>query len=312
MKLRQERKEQRRGNERTYFLHSYLHILIFPLCLLYRPSFLVFSLHLCFLHLHIPLSSPPSFVLTSFHPSLPLSPLCLYTPLPPSSARLSQSLLFMKVNLQVYQELLAGGGLRRSNHNKASPSTWNRDSIVSILGYFHHRTLHMMVHSHLPLSTNEHPSCFPFWILPRSIIFLMRGWVVFLFFLFFFLLYIAPSSICFLLVYKEQLASGGLHFLTSTCVVLFFTHCCYKSAHSVRSYIIYVVCPPCCAFVLFYTLLKHCCLSIRKTGTDCSERCQNKRHEMMRTILFLHPGVKNVTEAKFEILYIDIIKYLLS
>lgn len=68
----------------------------------------------------------------------------------------------------------------------------------------------------------------------------------------FFLLYIAPSSICFLLVYKEQLASGGLHFLTSTCVVLFFTHRCYKSAHSVHSYIIYVVCPPCCAFVLFY------------------------------------------------------------
>lgn len=74
-------------------------------------------------------------------------------------------------------------------------------------------------------------------------------------FFFFFLLYIAPSSICFLLVYKEQLASGGLHFLTSTCVVLFLTHCCYKSAHSVHSYIIYVVCPPCCAFVFFDTLL---------------------------------------------------------
>lgn len=144
---------------------SFIHIYVssfspYAFCTNLPSLFSPFSLHLCILHLHIPPSSPPSFALTSFHPSLPLSPLCLYTPLPPSSARLSQSLLFMKVNLQVYQELLAGGGLRRSNHNKASPSTWNRDSIVSILGYFHHHTLHMMVHSHLPLSTNEHP-CFP-------------------------------------------------------------------------------------------------------------------------------------------------------
>ena len=137
---------------------------------------------------------------------------------------------------------------------------------MGILGNFHQHTLHVMVHSHLPLSTNEHPSfssCTPFWIPPRSVMFLMSGWVVFsFFFFFFFLLYIAPSSICFLLVYKEQLASGGLHFLTSTCVVLFLTHCCYKSAHSVHSYIIYVVCPPCCAFVLFSTLLKYCCQSL--------------------------------------------------
>lgn len=46
----------------------------------------------------------------------------------------------------------------------------------------------------------------------------------------------APSSICFLLVYKEQLSSGRLHFLTDTCVVLFFffssSYCCYKSPRS--------------------------------------------------------------------------------
>lgn len=109
---------------------------------------------------------------------------------------------------------------------------------------------------------------------------ILHEWLGGFSFSFFFLLYIAPSSICFLLVYKEQLASGGLHFLTSTCVVLFFTHCCCKSAHSVHSYIIYVVFPPCCAFVLFYTAQAHyILLYVVQTGTECGERCQNKIHE---------------------------------
>lgn len=97
---------------------------------------------------------------------------------------------------------------------------------------------HTPTHSHLPLSANEHPCFLPFQCgLPPSLSSPPLG--CFFFFLFFWL-YIAPSSICFLLVYKEQLFSGGLHFLTSTCVGLFFTHCCYKSAQSVHSYIINV------------------------------------------------------------------------
>lgn len=80
---------------------------------------------------------------------LPLSsPLCSPRPTPPfspsvftcSASFLSQSLLFMKVNLLVYQELLAGGGLHSSNHNKASPSTWNRDGVVGSRCCFHQHT----------------------------------------------------------------------------------------------------------------------------------------------------------------------------
>lgn len=158
-------------------------------------SFLLSYINTCLL--------PPllSFVLNSFLPLSLLPLFCLYTPLPPSSACLSQSLLFMKVNLQVYQELLAGGGLRCSNHNKASPSTWNRNSIVGILGYFHRHTLHMIVHSHLSLSANEHPCFVPTFflcVLPRSIIFLMSGWVVFLLFFFFPHLYCSIQHLFFI------------------------------------------------------------------------------------------------------------------
>lgn len=144
---------ERRGIKRTYFLHIYIYSFSHSVIYTNLPSLFL-----------LPSSTFPhaSFLPSFLCPRLPPSPpLCLYTPLPPSSALLSQSLLFMKVNLQVYQELLAGGGLRCSNHNKASPSTWNRNGIVGILGYFHHHTLHMMIHSHLPLSTNEHPCSLP-------------------------------------------------------------------------------------------------------------------------------------------------------
>lgn len=142
------------------------------------------------------------------------------------------------------------------NHNKASPSTCNRNSIAGrTVAFPSPHTLNTLVHSHLPLSANEHPCFLP--APPFESCLAPTGWVVFSLSL---LLYIAPTSICFLLVYQEQLAGGGLHFLTSTCVVLFFTHCCYKSVRSVHSYIIYVVCPLCCAFVSFYTSLKHRCL----------------------------------------------------
>lgn len=74
-------------------------------------------------------SSLAPFVLTSpQHPPPPTPPPPAPTPnLHASASFPSPSPLFMKVNLWVYQELLAGGGLRRSNHNKASPSAWNRN-----------------------------------------------------------------------------------------------------------------------------------------------------------------------------------------
>ncbi len=150
--------EKRRGKDNkihTFFIYTYIYFFGIPTFLLFCPLICQSCIFTFLLPPLLSLSSP---LFTS--PSLPLS-LCLYTPLPPSSACLSQPLLFMKVNLQVYQELLAGGGLRCSNHNKASPATWNRNSIVGILSYFHHRTLHMMLHSHLPLSTNEHPCFLP-------------------------------------------------------------------------------------------------------------------------------------------------------
>lgn len=173
----------------------------------------------------------PSFPLPSllhFSPvfSFPLPPHLL--PLHSSTSFLSQSLLFMKVNLQVYQELLAGGGLRCSNHNKASPSTWNRKSIVGILGYFHCHTLHTIAHSHLPLSANEHP-CFLPASFPKALLSpscssqVVHCFVFFFFFYFFFFLALHCSIQHFLQVYKEQLSSGGLHFLTSTCRTVFHT-----------------------------------------------------------------------------------------
>lgn len=134
-------KEKREGDRKLIYKSPLLRSSMsnFPLC--YLPSHSI----LCYI-------SPPVF-------SFPLPPHLL--PLHSSTSFLSQSLLFMKVNLQVYQELLAGGGLRCSNHNKALPSTWNRKSIVGILGYFHCHTLHTIAHSHLPLSANEHPCFLP-------------------------------------------------------------------------------------------------------------------------------------------------------
>lgn len=104
-----------------------------------------------------------------------------------------------------------------------------------------------MVHSHLLLSTNEHPCFLPAFPFGSRLAPSFSWWVVGWFF-FFLTLY----CICFLLVYKEQLACGGLHFLSSTCVVLFFTHCYYKSVHSSN---INVVCPPCwhlSCFILYW------------------------------------------------------------
>lgn len=62
-----------------------------------------------------------------------------------------------------------------------------------------------------------------------------------------FSLYTAPSSICFLLVYEEQLGGGELVCLTSTYVVLFFFFFhvpMFKSAQPVPRYIIYGECHP--------------------------------------------------------------------
>lgn len=124
----------------------------------------VFCCSLCYFFLLILL--PLLSFLFGPQPSLHVSILCLYAPRPPSSPVSFQSLLFMKVNLWVYQEPLAGGGLHCSNHNKALPSTWKRDSVVGILGYFHQPALHLITHSYLQLSANE-PHCF-FLLSPRD------------------------------------------------------------------------------------------------------------------------------------------------
>lgn len=83
-------------------------------------------------HISLDPSSPLASSLAPFVLTSPQQPPHPPPPAPTPNLHASASFpspspLFMKVNLWVYQELLAGGGLRRSNHNKASPSAWNRN-----------------------------------------------------------------------------------------------------------------------------------------------------------------------------------------
>ena len=145
---------------------------------------------------------------------------------------------------------------------------------MGILGHFHRHTLRLIAHT---LTSHYFQMCISFF--SHSPLYLAscnhtpEAWLCFAIFnstfFVFFLLHIPPSSICILLVYKEQLASGGLVCSTNTCAVLFFAQLRYKPAQSVHI-IPDEVFHPCHASVLFY-VLKHCHLfqCFLWTGPEC-------------------------------------------
>lgn len=225
-----------RGNkikDRTYFCHSHLHFYLFS-PYLYQHSFTVVFLHPTFPYASFlrpqlfPVSlatifSPP----LHFHASA-VSPVYegKFIGLPGAVSWRWPPLLKPQQGITLHTEQT-----QKSERTALFPPPHNHTCWCTHTSHY----LLMSILLALPFESCLVPSCS--WTLV--------GW--------FFPLYIAPSSICFLLVYKEQLVSGGLHVLTSACVALFLTHRCYKSVLSVHSYIIYVVCPPYCTFVLLYT-----------------------------------------------------------